>query len=224
MTDIQSALFEKSDTEYKKFQAPLIPTVPEELIIGVRTPVLRAFAKSIYGTPAAEDFIRALPHRYYDEDNLHAFLIEQIKDYDLCIKELERFLPYVDNWATCDSMSPKVLKKYPSRLIKNIKRWISSSHTYTVRYGIVMLMKHFLDDNFTPEALDYVANISSDEYYINMARAWFFATALAKRYEETLPYIIGNKLDGWTRKKAIQKACESYRISKQTKEKLKALI
>ncbi|MBQ8321055.1 MAG: DNA alkylation repair protein [Clostridia bacterium] len=224
MTDIQSALFEKSDTEYKKFQAPLIPTVHEELIIGVRTPVLRAFAKSIYGTKAAEDFIGALPHRYYDEDNLHAFLIEQIQDYDSCIKELDRFLPYVDNWATCDSMSPRVLKKQPERLIKDIVRWLSSSHTYTVRYGIVMLMKHFLDDNFTPEALDYVANISSDEYYINMARAWFFATALTKQYDSALPYVSEHRLDGWTRKKAIQKARESYRISKETKEKLKALI
>ncbi len=223
LSEIQHRLFAIQDTGYRDFHSRLMPTVDNEKIIGVRIPQLRALAKEIAGSPLAEQFISCLPHRYYEEDNLHAFLIEHIKDYSRCIDALNIFLPYVNNWATCDSMSPKVFRKHLPELLIQIKLWISSDKAYTVRYGIGILMKYYLDDAFDPEYLNLVAEIHSDEYYVNMMRAWFFATALAKQYDETIVFIEDHKLDEWTRQRTIQKAVESYRISNQCKEYLRSL-
>lgn len=220
--DIQERLFQLQDREYRDFNAALIPTVPKELVIGVRTPELRKLAKEVYKSGEAADFMAVLPHEYFEEDNLHGFLIEQIKDFNECIKALDRFLPYVDNWGTCDSMRPKVLGKHKMELLEHIKRWISSEHTYTIRFGIGMLMCHFLDEDFRPEYLDW-ANVESDEYYVNMMCAWYYATALAKQYGSTLPYIEPKKLPKWVHNKAIQKARESNRINKEQKEYLNSL-
>ncbi len=221
--DIKNFLLSSADPEYKTFQAALIPTVDPKRIIGVRVPDLRTLAKRIRGTDEARAFLAELPHTYYDEDNLHAFLIEQIRGFDDCVMLIERFLPYVDNWATCDSMSPKALSAAPDRLLKKIEEWIASSHVYTVRYGIVTLMKHFLDERFSGDILSLVAGIQSEDYYVRMAVAWFFATALAKQYASTIPYLENSVLDKWTHNKAIQKAQESLRLDKKQKEYLKTL-
>ena len=220
---LHTTLFKMQDLKYRDFQAALMPTVNKEKVIGIRTPVLRKFAKEFGKTPDAKAFLEMLPHEYYEENNLHAFLVEQMKTYDEVIAALDRFLPYVDNWATCDGMNPKILGKYPDRLIKDAYRWMQSDKTYVKRYGIGVIMRCFLDDNFKTEYLDIVSDIRSDEYYINMMTAWFFATALAKQYERTLPYIEGRKLCVWTHNKAIQKAVESYRITDDQKKYLKML-
>lgn len=222
MTDIQIALKEISDEKYKKFTAGLIPNVSSDTIMGVRTPALRDFAKGL-NRDTAEVFLKELPHRFYEENNLHAFLIEKITDFEECIKEIDRFLPFIDNWATCDSMRPKIFKKYSDRLLTHIKRWIASDNTYTVRFGLEMLMCYFLDENFDPEYLSLAAHIRSDEYYVNMMIAWFFATALAKQYDATLPYIEKGLLQRWTHNKAIQKSIESFRITREQKDYLKTL-
>ncbi len=224
MTQIQKSLFEMQVTEYRDFHSRLMPEIDKAKVIGVRTPELRKLAKKLYGTEQAEEFIKSLPHKYYDENNLHAFLIEQIKDYNAAISTIEDFLPFVDNWATCDMMRPKVFKKHLPALKEKCFEWIKSGDTYTVRFGIVMLMTHFLGSEFSPEILSAVALIKSDEYYISMAVAWFFATALAKRYEHTLPYIENRSLDAWTHKKTIQKARESFRLTKEQKVYLKSLV
>ncbi len=206
------------EKEYRDFSSALMPTVDKSKVIGIRVPVLRKYAK---GLENYEDFLTELPHKYFEENNLHAFLIEREQNFDRCIEKLNAFLPYVDNWATCDSMKPKVLKKEPEKLLEHIKVWIKSTEIYTVRYAINLLMSFYLDGNFN---LDYlVAGVETDQYYINMMRAWYFATALAKRYKETLPYIENNVLDKWTHNKTIQKAVESLRISKEQKEYLKTL-
>ncbi len=223
MTDIQSRLFALQDEKYGDFQAKLMPTVDKRKIIGVRTPALRALAKELRGSAAAEEFLLALPHRYYEEDNLHAFLIEYIKDFDTCIAALDRFLPFVDNWATCDSMNPKCLQSHPEKLLKKVELWLCSNHTYTIRYGIGVLMRYFLDKRFDANFARRVAAVKSDEYYVNMMRAWYFATALAKQYEQILPFIENRALDNWTHAKAIQKAIESYRITPAQKEYLRKL-
>lgn len=220
---ITDYLFDMQDREYKKFHSKLVPTLNPDIIIGVRTPKLRKLAKEIKDTELASQFIQDLPHKYYEENNLHAFLIEQISDYQQCITQIERFLPYVDNWATCDSMRPKVFKKNTDKLLSEIKKWIASSHTYTVRYGIEMLMVFFLDNQFDVAYLDMVASVKSEEYYINMMTAWYFATALAKQYESTLPYISRKLLPVWVHNKTIQKAVESFRISDEQKAFLKTL-
>ena len=211
------------DETYRNFQSRLMPTVDKSRIIGVRTPHLRALSKSISDEEASE-FMAHLPHTYYEEDNLHAFLIERIKDFDVCICELERFLPYVDNWATCDSMTPKVLKKETASLLFHIERWIKSEKCYTVRYAIGLLMKFYLEGEFSPSYLLKVASVKSKEYYVKMMVAWYFATALAKQYESAVVYIEGHMLDKWTEKKTVQKACESYRISEEKKKYLRSLI
>jgi 3-methyladenine DNA glycosylase AlkD len=200
-----------------------MPTVNPETVIGVRTPDLRKLAKEFSKTPEALEFLKILPHRYYEENNLHGFLIETIRDYDIAIDAVDAFLPYIDNWATCDLISPKVFKKHLPELYGKIKVWLKSDRTYTVRFGIGMLMSFYLDDNFRPEMPELVAGIRSDEYYINMMIAWYFATALAKQYDAALPYIQEKRLDKWTHNKAIQKAIESYRISDETKAYLRAL-
>ena len=216
-------LFEMQDLKYRDFSHSLMPTVDKEKVIGVRTPALRKLAKEFFKDKNGKNFMSSLPHRYYEENNLHAFMIEQIKDFDTAISEIDRFLPYVDNWATCDCMSPKAFKKDLDRLLTKIDQWLSSSHTYTVRYGICTLMRYYLDDRFSPDLLKKVAEIRSDEYYINMMIAWYFATALAKQYDATLPYISEKKLDKWTHNKAIQKAIESYRVTDEHKAYLKTL-
>lgn len=221
MTEIQKRLFELQDTEYKAFHSRLMPTVSPDRIIGVRIPELRRLAKELCGTELGYEFLQALPHFYYEENNLHGFLIEKIMDFDLCISEIDRFLPYVDNWATCDSMSPKVLKNNKEALLSKIKEWIKSDRTYTIRFGVVMLMKYCLDSDFKPEYNELAVGIRSDEYYVKTAVAWYFATALSKQYEQTLPVIKEYRLEPWTHNKAIQKAVESNRISPEQKEYLR---
>ena len=197
-----------------------MPTVEKSTVIGIRTPILRKYAKSLENY---EGFLKDLPHKYFEENNLHAFLIEREKDFDECIKKLDAFLPFVDNWATCDSMAPKVLKKEPEKLMGHIKRWITSGHVYTVRYAINLLMRFYLDENFNVRYLKMVADIRSDAYYINMMRAWYFQVALVKQYKETVPFLEENVLDTWTHNKTIQKASESFRVSKEKKQYLKTL-
>lgn len=216
--NIKEELLKLKDEKYKEFHAKLMPTINPDTIIGIRVPVLRAFSKTIQDT---EDFFSHLPHEYFEENNLHGFLIEKISDFDECIKELEKFLPYVDNWATCDMMRPKVFKKNTDKLVLKIKEWLKSEHTYTVRFGIEMLMVYFLDEKFDEKYLEWVSKIKSDEYYINMMIAWYFATALAKQYETAAKYIEKNKLPLWVHNKTIQKAVESYRISNDVKDYLK---
>jgi 3-methyladenine DNA glycosylase AlkD len=236
--EIRQSLIRKQDMQYRDFQAKLIPTLDPKTIIGVRMPDLRKLAKNLQRemqkemqkTPKnsliAEDlqeFMHELPHQYYEENLLHGCFIETIRNYDECIRELELFLPYVDNWAVCDLISPKILGQYREKLLVQIKQWMASEHTYTVRFGIGMLMRYYLEEDFQPEYPEWVAEVTSDEYYVNMMRAWYFATALAKQYETVLPYIENHRLDVWTHNKTIQKAVESYRISAEQKTYLKSL-
>ena len=218
---VREVLFSMQDTKYRDFQSGLIPGKGADVMIGVRTPALRAYAKELVKEGDITSFLRDLPHKYFDEDQLHAFIISEIKDFDECMKETELFLPYVDNWATCDQMSPKVFKKHKKELLERIKIWLKSDKTYTVRFAIGMLMQHFLDDDFCIDYPEAVAGIRSDEYYINMMIAWYFATALAKQYDAVLPYITQNRLDVFTHNKAIQKSVESRRITPEQKEYLK---
>ena len=223
MTDIQKRLFKLQDLKYRDFTAALIPTVDKETVIGVRSPMIRKLAKEL-STEEKAQFIKNLPHEYYEENNLHAAIIENIRDYDELINELERFLPFVDNWATCDMMRPKIFKKHLSELFSKIKEWCNSEHTYTIRFGLEMLMCYYLDSEFKAEYLEIPARVKSEEYYVNMMIAWFFATALAKQYGATLPYIECKALDQWTHNKAIRKAIESYRISDEQKSYLSQSI
>lgn len=221
--DIRKELFRLQDEKYRDFQGKLIPTVGIDTVIGVRTPELRRYAKELAGREDIAEFLNDLPHRYFDENQLHAFLISGMKDYERCVEEVCRFLPYVDNWATCDQMSPKVFKKNRRALLVYIKQWIDSGETYTVRFAIGMLMEHFLDEDFDPVYPEMVAHVRAEEYYINMMVAWYFATALAKQYETVLPFIENRRLDPWTHNKAIQKSVESYRITEEQKAYLKSL-
>lgn len=220
---IRERLFELQDLDYRDFHSRLMPNIQKETVIGVRTPDLRRLAKDISKTPKASEFIQILPHKYYEENNLHAFIIESIKDYDECVKQLNIFLPYVDNWATCDMMRPKNFKKHLAELLSEIEKWMKSEHTYTVRFGIEMLMCYYLDEHFSPEYPEEVAKIRSDEYYIKMMVAWYFATALAKQYDAIIPYLENNRLDADTHNKTIRKAVESYRITDEKKAYLKTL-
>ena len=221
--EIIKELFKLQDKKYGEFQTKLIPTASPDTFIGVRTPDLRNLAKRIVKENSYKEFLKELPHQYFDENQLHAFIISELKDFDKCIEYINTFLPYVDNWATCDQMSPKIFKKYPDKLISNIKKWIKSKKTYTIRFGIGMLMQYYLDDNFKKEYLELISNIRSNEYYVNMMISWFFATALAKKYEDTIIYLENNKLDTWVHNKTIQKAIESYRITDKQKDYLKSL-
>ena len=221
MTDIQVALFSMQDPNYKKFQSSLMPTVPADQVIGVRMPALRKFAKSLQ--KGADDFLNALPHAYYEENNLHALMINKITDVDQAIYALERFLPFVNNWATCDMIAPKAFAACPEELMRQIRLWLNRDHIYTVRYAIGALMRYYLNSNFTPEFLSLVAGIHRDEYYVNMMIAWYFATALAKQYDATVPYLIQRRLSKWCHNKTIQKATESYRIDPKQKIFLKTL-
>ncbi len=224
---IREELFKLQDVEYRDFQSKLIPNVSKDYFIGIRTPELRKYAKTLVKDVSKFDdlktFLDTLPHTYFDENQLHAFIISEIKDYEICIDYLEAFLPYVDNWATCDQMSPKVFKKHKDELLPYIEKWIKSDKIYTVRFAIGMLMTHFLDEDFDVKYPKMVAKVKSDEYYINMMIAWYFATALAKQYDATFPFIEGCKLDPWTHNKTIQKAIESYRITPEQNEILRSL-
>lgn len=221
--EIQDELFRLQDRKYGDFQAKLMPTVESDTVMGVRTPELRKYAKQLVKREDISGFLIDLPHRYFDENQLHAFIISEMKDYYRCMEEVNHFLPYVDNWATCDQMSPKVFKKYRKELLDYIRVWIQSDKTYTVRFAIGMLMEHFLDEDFNAEYPEMVAAVRSDEYYVNMMTAWYFATALAKQYESVVPYIEKQRLDTWTHNKTIQKSVESYRITPEQKEYLKSL-
>ena len=221
--EILQRLFALQDLKYGDFQAKLMPTVDKSKIIGVRTPALRRLAKEFAKREDVGAFLDALPHGYYDENNLHGFILCECKEFDRVIARLDEFLPYIDNWATCDLLSPKVFKRQKAELLPHIRRWLASSKVYTVRFGIEMLMSHYLDEDFAPEHLEWVAAIRSKEYYVNMMIAWYFATALAKQYDTALPILLEHRLAPWTHNKTIQKAIESYRITDEQKAYLRML-
>ena len=221
--EIIKELYSLQDIEYRDFQSRLIPTAVPEHFIGVRTPALKSLAKKLSKREDIDDFLKAVPHTYFDENQLHAFIISGIKDYDDCMSAVDAFLPYVDNWATCDQMTPKVFKKHKNELLGAVKKWITSDETYTIRFAIKMLMSHFLDEDYDISYPEIVCNVRNEEYYVKMMVAWYFATALAKQYDTILPFIKERKLDDWTHNKTIQKAVESYRISPEQKAYLKTL-
>ena len=218
---VYERLMSFKDNNYKEFQSKLVPNIDKETIIGVRTPDMRNIAKELFGTEEANEFIQTLPHQYYEENLVHFFLISKIKDFNECVKEVEKFLPYIGCWPVCDQATPISFKKNHDNLLPLIKKWIKSKHVYTARFGIRMLMNDFLDDDFKEEYLELVANKSGEDYYLKMMIAWFFATALAKKYDATIKYIEDNRLDSWVQKKTIQKAVESYRVTDEHKEYLK---
>ena len=221
--EIQERLKNLTDETYRDFQSKLVPNISKETILGVRTPALRALAKELKGTKEAEEFLKELPHTYYEENLLHFFLISFIKDFDECAEAVERFLPYVDCWPVCDQASPKVFAKNHEKLLPLIQTWIASDHVYTKRFGIRMLMNEFLGEDFKPKYLEWVSKVEGEDYYIKMMVAWYFATALAKQYDESVVYIEERRLEPWTHKKAIQKAVESFRVSEEHKQYLKTL-
>ena len=221
--NITEKLFELQDTEYKLFHQKLMPTVSPDTVIGIRIPLLRSLAKEIDKNSLSEEYMKNLPHKYYEENNLHAFLIEKIKDFDKCIEETEKFLPFVDNWATCDSFRPKCFKNNTDKLLPHIENWLSSSHTYTVRFAIEALMLYYLDEHFDMKYPERISLIRSDEYYINMMIAWYFEAALLKQYKKILPFLTENKLPVWIHNKIIQKCIESHCFTKEQKEYLKTL-
>ena len=223
MKEIVDLLFTKQDLKYRDFQAPLFPNINKEKMIGVRTPELKKLAKELYGSEIAKRFLNELPHHYFDENQLHAFLISLIKDYKKCLSEVEKFLPYIDNWGTCDQLSPKVFSKHKEELELIIEKWLNSEHVYTKRFAIGMLLGLYLDESFKEDHLKLVSAIRSEEYYINMMIAWYFATALAKQWDSTIKYIEEKKLAPWVHNKTIQKAVESYRITDEQKTYLKSL-
>ena len=221
--DLRRKLYDLQDLKYRDMQLKTIPTAEPETVIGVRTPALRIMAKEVLKSGDYKGFLEELPHPYFEENQLHSFIISGIKDLDIAMEELEKFLPFVENWATCDQMSPKIFTKHRDLLLTHIKKWIKSEKTYTVRFGVKMLMEHFLDDDYDPCYPEMVAKIRSEEYYVNMMIAWYFATALAEQYESILPFIEEKKLDDWTHNKAIQKSVESRRITAEQKAYLKSL-
>lgn len=223
MNEIQEKLFSLKDQEYAEFQAKLIPSVDKELVIGVRIPLLREYAKKIKQTKTAEDFLNSLPYNYYEEYMLHAMLLNEEKDFDKCIERIEAFLPYIDNWAVCDSLSPKAFKKDKLRLEQKAYKWCESKHTYTCRFGIKAFMSHFLDNDFNPEQMNFISKIKSDEYYINMMISWYFATALAKQWDSAIKYFEKPCMSKFCHNKSLQKAIESYRITPEQKEYIKTL-
>jgi 3-methyladenine DNA glycosylase AlkD len=218
---IYERLLSNKDEKYKDFQSKLVPNIDKETIIGVRTPQIREIAKNVFGTQEADTFIQVLPHQYYEENLIHFFIISKIKNFDECVKEVEKFLPYIDCWPVCDQASPLVFKKNHDKLLPLIKKWIKSNHVYTARFGIRMLMNEFLNDDFKEEYLELVSSKKGNDYYLKMMIAWFFATALAKQYDATIKYIENRCLDPWIHQKTIQKAIESYRVSDEHKEYLK---
>lgn len=223
MTHLQEELFELQDIKYRDFNSSLIPGIDKETVIGIRTPVLRKFAKEYAKSGETEQFMRELPHEFYEENNLHMMLIGQIKDYDECISELEKFLPHIDNWATCDSPLPKCFDKNKEDVLERAKNWIATDATYVKRFGMGVMMRLFLDEDFKEEYIQLVASVKSEEYYVNMMIAWYMATALAKQWDAAVPYIQEHRLSEWVHRKSIQKAVESYRITPEQKDYLKGL-
>ncbi len=220
---IYNILMKYKDENYKEFQSKLVPNISADTIIGVRTPDLRKIAKDLFDTKNGKMFLETLPHKYYEENLVHFFMIAMIKDFDACINETEKFLPYIDCWSVCDQSSPKIFRKNHNKLLPYIQKWISSEHIYTSRFGMRILMNEFLDEDFKPDFLKFVSSKNSNDYYLKMMKAWFFATALAKQYDASIIYIEEHKLDDWCHKKTIQKALESYRVTKEHKEYLKTL-
>lgn len=220
---VRAGLLARREEEYRRFQSGLMPTVPAERVLGVRAPVLRAMARELKNDPALEEFLHALPHDYYEENTLHGYLIAQMREFDACLAALDAFLPYVDNWATCDSMQPVCFKKNTARLGEPVARWLAAEHTYTVRFGLGTLMAQFLDDAFAPGVLDRAGAVRSGEYYVQMMQAWLFATALAKQWDATLPWLTERRLPRWVHNKTIQKAIESRRIPPGRKQYLRTL-
>ena len=223
MNELQTALFELQDLTYRDFHSRLMPGIDKDTVIGIRTPVLRKFSKEFAKTAAAETFLQELPHQYYEENNLHMMLLAGMKDYEKCVCEVERFLPCINNWATCDSPAPKCFAKHKEELLPKIRTWMASDHTYTIRYGIEMLMNLYLEEDFKPEYPMLVAAVQSEEYYVNMMIAWYLETALAKQWEAAIPYLEKRVLSDWVHRKTIQKAVESYRITPEQKVYLKSL-
>jgi len=221
--EIRSALAEHADEEYKQFHSSLVPGQGEDSLMGVRVPIMRKLAKEFAARPDGEQFLRDVPHSYYEENAVHAFMVEQIKDYDRCMAETEAFLHYIDNWAVCDCFSPKVFAKHKPKLLEKCRVWLQSEHTYTVRFGLVMLLKHLLTEEYAAEALRLAASVDSEEYYVNMAVSWLYAEAMAKCPKQAVPYIEGNALKQEVHNKAIQKAVESFRVTEDTKAYLKTL-
>ena len=216
-------LIKARDDTYREFQVKLVPNIPPETILGVRTPEMRKIAKEVFGSPDRDAFLNDLPHRYYEENLIHFFVISMIRDFDACVQAVDAFLPYVDCWPVSDQSTPKVFTRNHQRLLPHIRKWIASDSVYTARFGIRMLMNEFLGEDFREEYPELVASRKGEDYYLKMMIAWYFATALAKRYEETIPYFENRRLDAWTHKKAIQKALESYRVTDAHKEYLKSL-
>lgn len=217
MMTIEKQLFALQDTAYRDFHSRLVPSAKADYIIGVRTPLLRRMAKEV----DADLILSTLPHRYYEENQLHAFILNAMKDYGRCLSEVERFLPYIDNWATCDALRPKCFRSHPVDLQEHVVRWLADGHEYTVRFAIGVLEAYFLDERFDPGQLRWVASVSRDEYYVRMMQAWYFATALAKQWDATLPMVA--MLPGWVRRKTIQKACESFRVPQAHKDMLRTM-
>lgn len=221
---IHAKLTAHCDPSYREFQLRLLPTLSAERMLGVRIPEIRALAKKLAGSPEAEAFLQELPHKTYDEDNLHAALLESIRDFETALAEVERFLPYLDNWATCDGFCPKVLRRDPERLWARIRVWLTSPHVYTVRFALVRMTAWYLDDDlFSTDLLDAALDVQNDDYYVRMAVAWLFSIALVKQYDATLPYLLEHRLPLWIHNKAIGKAIDSYRISPERKQYLKSL-
>ena len=220
---VRRRLFAMQDQQYQAFQQKLLPSLPPEAVIGVRTPDLRRYARELAGSGEAAAFLAAAPHRYYEENNLHAFVLERERDFSAALAGTEAFLPYIDNWATCDTFSPPVFARHTAELLEPVRRWIGSGQTYTVRYGLGMLMRYYLDGSFRPEYLAWAGAVRSEEYYVRMMAAWYFATALAKQPRETWPWLAEPRLDPWVRAKAVQKALESRRIMPEQKQALRAL-
>ncbi len=219
---VYEELLKVKDDKYKEFQAKLVPNIDQETILGVKTPEMRKIAKDVFNSKEKDVFLKDLPHKYYEENLIHFFIVSMIKDFEECIREVETFLPYVDCWPVSDQATPRSFKKNHEKLLPYIKKWIRSKHLYTSRFGIRMLMNEFLGDNFKDEYPELVASVKSDEYYLKMMVAWYFATALAKNYDETIKYVEERKLDDWVFKKTIQKAVESYRVTDEHKEYLKS--
>ena len=219
---IKEDLFSLKDEQYQEFQSSLIPTIPKDTVIGVRTPILRKYAKDM-SNEVRDSFMHELPHQYYEENILHAICLSEVKDYNLFIKEIERFLPYIDNWAVCDIIKPKVVQKDKKDFNQYIKKWINSNEVYTIRYGVDMLMTYYLDEDYRKTYLKYPLKVKSSDYYVKMVVAWYYATALAKHYDDTIVILEEKKLSKWVHNKTIQKAIESYRITLEQKEYLKSL-
>ena len=222
-TALQQQVFTMQDLKYRDFHSRLLPGIDKETIIGIRTPILRKFAMEFRKTEESRQFLKELPHQYYEENNLHMMLISAERDYEICLEQVKAFLPYIDNWATCDLPLPKCYVKHKEELIFEIEQWMASGKTYTIRYGIGVLMRLYLDEDFRPEYLEWVISVRSEEYYVNMMIAWYLATALAKQWDATIPYLEEKRLSEWVHKKTIQKAIESYRITPEQKVYLRSL-